>query len=166
MKVTLGPFRAILFIALVAGTLDITENLVFNLLRHVTPWQVFQYIASGLIGLRAFRLGWDSVALGVVVHYLIALGWTTLFYLVGRNAPLVVRRPVLAGAVYGCVVYLVMTFLVLPHTGVPHARAAITIASRVSGPRAHLLHRVAGGLSHPARDSSASLTSKGLAPPP
>ena len=29
---------SILWIGLVAGTLDITENLVFNLFRGITPW--------------------------------------------------------------------------------------------------------------------------------
>ncbi len=41
---------------LVAGTLDITDNLVFNQLRGITPWRVFQYIASGLIGRQAFQV--------------------------------------------------------------------------------------------------------------
>ncbi len=46
---TLGIFKTILWIGLVAGTLDIAENLVFSQLRGVTPWRVFQYIASGLM---------------------------------------------------------------------------------------------------------------------
>ena len=48
--------RTILWIGLVAGTLDITENLVFSQLRGVTPWRVFQYIASGLIGTSFFTI--------------------------------------------------------------------------------------------------------------
>ena len=48
--------RTILWIGLVAGTLDITENLVFRQLRGVTPWRVFQYIASGLIGTSFFTI--------------------------------------------------------------------------------------------------------------
>jgi hypothetical protein len=122
----------ILWISLVAGTLDITENLVFNHFRGFTAGHVFQYIASGLIGMKSFRSGWSSVALGVVIHYAIALTWTAIFFLAALKFPTMTRRPFLTGVVYGCVVYLIMNFVVLPLSGVPHAPAAITIAARVN----------------------------------
>jgi hypothetical protein len=40
--------------------------------------------------------------------------------------------PILSGVVYGCLVYLVMNFVVVPHSGVPHPPAAVTLASRVN----------------------------------
>jgi hypothetical protein len=49
MRRVAKSFRTILWIGLVAGTLDITENIVFNAFRGVTPWRIFQFIASGLI---------------------------------------------------------------------------------------------------------------------
>lgn len=98
-------FRTILWIGLVAGTLDITENLVFSQLRGVTPWRVFQYIASGLLGTQAFQSGWASVLLGVTLHNTIALIWTGVFYVVARKFALVMRRPVLYGLLYGGVVF-------------------------------------------------------------
>ena len=48
-----SAFSVILRVGLIAGTLDITENLIFNELRAITPKMVFQYIASGLIGMKA-----------------------------------------------------------------------------------------------------------------
>jgi hypothetical protein len=36
----------ILWIGLVAGTLDITENIVFNAFRGITPLRVFQFIVA------------------------------------------------------------------------------------------------------------------------
>ncbi|MHB8542285.1 MAG: hypothetical protein ACYDCD_15290 [Candidatus Acidiferrales bacterium] len=66
----------ILWIGLLAGTLDITDNLIFNALRGITPRMVFQFIASGLIGRKAFGAGFASVVLGVILHYVIALTWT------------------------------------------------------------------------------------------
>src|SRR6266446_542662 len=57
-------FVTTLWIGLLAGTLDITDNLIFNQLRGITPKMVFQYIASGLIGLKAFQDGLESVVLG------------------------------------------------------------------------------------------------------
>jgi hypothetical protein len=62
----------ILAIGLFAGTLDIADALIFNVLRGITPIQVLQYIASGLIGTASFRGGLASAGLGLVLHYLIA----------------------------------------------------------------------------------------------
>jgi len=126
-------------IGLIAGTLDITENLVFNAFRHITPVQIFQYIASGLTGAWAFHAGMESVALGVAIHYSIALFWTAVYYAASRSMVILIRRPVVCGLVYGAVVYLIMNFVVVPLTRVPHARAAMTLASRVSGVLALLL---------------------------
>jgi len=125
--------RAVLRIGLIAGTLDIGENLVFNAFRHITPAMVFQYIASGLTGSWAFHAGAASIALGVGIHYTIAMFWTAVFYQASRRMTVLVRRPVVSGLAYGAVVYLVMNFVVLPLTRVPHAHAAMTLASRVSG---------------------------------
>jgi uncharacterized membrane protein YagU involved in acid resistance len=124
---------SVMRIGLIAGTLDITENLVFNAFRHITPVQIFQYIASGLTGAWAFRAGMESVALGVAIHYTIALFWTAVFYAASRRLGVLIRRPVASGLVYGAMVYVIMNFVVLPLTRVPHARAAVTLASRVSG---------------------------------
>jgi hypothetical protein len=118
----------ILWIGLFAGTLDITDNLIFNQLRGITPKMVFQYIASGLIGMQAFRGGLPSVALVVALPYAIALIWE------GR---------VLCGKPQACdskpAACSNMNFIILPLSGVPHPRSAVTIASRVNGVLALLL---------------------------
>lgn len=75
-----GAFSVVMQIGLIAGTLDLTENLIFNQFRGITSKMVFQYIASGLIGTKSFQSGVASVVLGVVLHYLIALAWTGVFY--------------------------------------------------------------------------------------
>jgi hypothetical protein len=129
----------ILWIGSFAGTLDITDNLIFNQLRGITPKMVFQYIASGLIGMQAFRGGLLSTALGVAIHYTIALIWTGVFYGASRKLAILSRRPVLSGLVYGGAIYLFMNFIVLPLSRVPHPRSAITIASRVNAVLALLL---------------------------
>jgi hypothetical protein len=121
-------------IGLIAGTLDITENLIFNAFRGITPKMVFQFIASGLIGIHAaVALGTVSVALGVAIHYLIATWWTLVFYLARRKLRFLLGRPAIWGILYGGIVYIVMNFVVLPLTRIPHPKAATTVASRVSG---------------------------------
>ena len=37
-----GAFLSICWIGLVAGTLDISENLIFNSFRSITPYMIFQ----------------------------------------------------------------------------------------------------------------------------
>ncbi|HTX40635.1 MAG TPA: hypothetical protein VMD25_02315, partial [Acidobacteriaceae bacterium] len=119
---------AVLRIGLIAGTLDIGENIIFNAFRHITAMQIFQYIASGLTGRWAFQAGAASVALGVGIHYTIALTWTAVYYAASRRMSVLVRRPVACGLAYGGVVYLAMNLAVLPLTRVPHARAAMSVA--------------------------------------
>lgn len=46
-----GPIGLILRTGLIASTLDITDSLIFNEFRGITPTMVFHYIASGLFGI-------------------------------------------------------------------------------------------------------------------
>jgi uncharacterized membrane protein YagU involved in acid resistance len=128
----LSPILAIFIIWLVAGTLDISENLIFNHFRAVTPTMVFQYIASGLIGMRSFTSGNSSVVLGVLLHYTIALIWTLVFFAASRFIGELTRYPVFCGLIYGLFVYLVMNLAVLPLSRVPPLRH-VTLVSRVNG---------------------------------
>jgi uncharacterized membrane protein len=128
-----GALGSVVRVGLIAGTLDITENLIFNAFRHITPVMIFQYIASGLTGRWAFGAGMASVLLGVAIHYTIAFFWTAVYWVASRRMGVLIGRPVVCGLVYGAVVYLIMNFVVLPLTRVPHSRTATTVASRVSG---------------------------------
>jgi uncharacterized membrane protein YagU involved in acid resistance len=125
-------FPGILWVALIAGTLDISENLFFNFFRNITPYMIFQYIASGLIGMKAFDEGMASVVLGVVIHYSIAFTWTAIYHAANRKIPLLLRRPVFCGLLYGVFVYIVMTFIVFPLTRVTHLTKAVTLPARIN----------------------------------
>jgi len=139
MTRTIPTLMTILWIGLIAGTLDIADNLIFNQFRGISPIRVFQYIASGLIGMKSFQLGLASVALGVLIHYTIALFWTGVFYTASRKFSILVRRPVICGLLYGVVVYLVMNFVILPLSQVPPRPAAVTLPSRINAVLALLL---------------------------
>ena len=134
-----NAFSVVVTIGLIAGTLDITDSLVFNHFRGITPTMVFQYIATGLIGMRAVDLGLASVALGVVLHYTIALTWTAIFYAASHKLAILTRRPVISGLLYGAFVYVVMNFIVLPLSRVPHVHATATLAARINAVLALLL---------------------------
>jgi hypothetical protein len=89
---------SVLRIGLIAGTLDIGENIIFNAFRHITAIQIFQYIASGLTGPWAFHAGGASVALGIAIHYTIATTWTAIYFVLSRRAAVLVRRDTMRAA--------------------------------------------------------------------
>jgi hypothetical protein len=111
----LSPARAILYGTLVVGTLDISDALIFFGLRGAAPVRIFHSIAAGLLGRDAARAGGRPTAfLGGFLHYFIAFGIVAVFYAASRKIPLLIRRPWLAGPLYGVLVYLFMNLVVIP----------------------------------------------------
>ena len=106
--------RAALRGGLIAGVLDIADALIFHGLRGVAPSRVLQAIASGLLGRDAFGGGPATAALGLGLHFFIALTAASVYVLASLRMPLLLRRPVRCGAAYGLVVYAVMQWVVLP----------------------------------------------------
>ena len=108
--------RTILWGGLICGTLDIGAAFVFAGRRHVGPIRVLQGIAEALLGPASQRGGTPTALLGLLMHFGVALGWTAVFYGLSRRLPILVRRPVPSGLIYGAVVYLVMYRGVIPLT--------------------------------------------------
>lgn len=98
------------------GVLDLTAAIVQWRIRGVSPVRIMQSIASGLLGRSAFEGGAATAALGVALHFFIALVWATVFYGLSRIQPWLLRYPVLAGTAYGVVVYFFMYDVVLPRS--------------------------------------------------
>jgi hypothetical protein len=74
----------------------------------------FQVIAAGLLGRSAYDNPGSSAVLGLTLHFLIAAGLVVTYFLASRFAPLLVRRPVICGALFGLAVYVVMYHVVIP----------------------------------------------------
>ncbi len=126
-------------VGLIAGTLDMSDAIIYSHIRGVTAERVCQYIASGLIGMKAFSMGAESAVLGVILHYFIAMSWTTIFYVASRRLMVLTRHPILGGLLYGLAVYLFMNLIVLPLSGVPRPKGPISLVSRVNGVLAVML---------------------------
>jgi hypothetical protein len=100
---------------LVAGTLDIVYACTFwAVKRGVPPLRIFQSVAAGLLGKASFDGGAKTAALGLLLHYFIATSMSVTYYLVARRMPALGRRPVLLGAAYGLLLYVIMNYVVLP----------------------------------------------------
>jgi uncharacterized membrane protein YagU involved in acid resistance len=100
---------------LVAGTLDIAYACLFWAIKSDVPVQrILQSVAAGLLGKTSFQGGGATAALGLALHYLIALSMSVVYYLVARRWPLLWQRPVLCGAAYGLLLYAIMNYVVVP----------------------------------------------------
>jgi hypothetical protein len=120
---------AILIGWLVAGILDITSAILITLYYHGSVTRMLQGIASAAIGKRAFDGGNATAALGLGFHFLIALIWTTVFYLASRRLRFLTEHAVVSGVLYGVVVYLIMYLGVQPLFGL-HPKFALLTTSR------------------------------------
>lgn len=112
------PFPAIVVGGLIVGVLDLTYAILVYSPRR--PIRVLQAVASGLLGARSFTGGTQSAALGVVLHFVIALCAATVFYLASRRLAFLLQRPILFGMIYGGLVYTFMHLVVLPLSAVNH----------------------------------------------
>lgn len=110
---------AILPGALLAGILDGTDAVVTVWMRSIPIARLFQYIASGLLGVQAFQGGWPVAALGVLLHFVVAAGAAATYHLFSLKLPLLIRRPAISGPIFGVGVYLFMHYLVLPLSSAP-----------------------------------------------
>ena len=80
---------------------------------------VWQYIASGALGMAAFEGGIASALLGVFFHLIISFVIAAVFILSAARIPLL-RRYVIAGALlYGLGVFIVMNMIVTPLSAAP-----------------------------------------------
>jgi uncharacterized membrane protein YagU involved in acid resistance len=114
---------AILVGGLFAGAFDITYAVVFSAFRGVAPMRILQSVASGLLGAPAYDGGIPTAALGLLLHFLMALLIASIYYLASRRLPLLSRHAVVCGALFGAGVYAVMNLVVLPlsaFTGKPN----------------------------------------------
>jgi uncharacterized membrane protein YagU involved in acid resistance len=114
-----GPARANAALAiflggLIAGVLDISSAFLLNGPKGVAPLRLLQAIASGLLGAHAYKGGLATAAVGLACHFSITFGAAAAYYAVSRVWPLLVRKAVVCGLLYGIVVYVITNYVVVP----------------------------------------------------
>ena len=114
------PLPAIAVGGLIAGTLDLTYAILVYSRRN--PIRVPQHIASGLLGTQSFSGGATTATLGVLLHFVIALGAATVYFLASRKLTLMAEHAVLCGMIFGGLVYIFMHTVVIPLSAI-HPRA-------------------------------------------
>jgi uncharacterized membrane protein YagU involved in acid resistance len=120
MTAMAARFRAVLVGGSIAGALDILFALSFAATNGMPPQRLLQLVASGLLGDAAYAGGAPTALLGLAAHFALSYLWAALFVAAAAWQPRLVARPVLAGAVFGVVVFLAMRLVVLPLSAFPH----------------------------------------------
>jgi hypothetical protein len=104
----------------IAGSLDILLAFVNAWLSSgVSPERVLRFIASGLIGTKAFQDPDGMALLGLAIHFFIAFFWTAVFFFCYPICKGIVRSKFMQGVLYGIFVWLIMNVVVLPVTNTP-----------------------------------------------
>lgn len=111
---------AVLVGGLVGGTLDILFAISFAAYNGISAMRLLQSVASGLLGRDAYTGGGASAALGLLLHFAMAIAFAGAFVLASRRLPLLVRRTVIFGGLFGVGVFLLMRLVVLPLSAFPH----------------------------------------------
>lgn len=114
--------RSILTAWLIAGTMDITAACTqYYINTGKGPEGVLRYVASGLIGKSAGNGGIEIPLLGLLLHYIVALVFTLIFFWLYPRLKFMQVNKWITGLVYGMVVWVIMNRLVVPlsaaHTG-------------------------------------------------
>lgn len=111
----LRPATLVVAAGLTAGTLDIVFAWLFWALKAGVPARrILQSVASGLLGRASFEGGWGTAALGLLLHFGIAVTMAAAWYVVARRVAALRRRPAAWGAAYGLLLYGIMNLMVVP----------------------------------------------------
>ncbi|HEY0582998.1 MAG TPA: hypothetical protein VGE94_12500 [Chloroflexota bacterium] len=108
-----------------AGLLTgVTDGLFASVLSvafyHSTVTRLFQGVAATVLGPAAFDGGMATAALGVLMHFGVALGWSAVFLVLLDHSQWIrgaLRSPngvLKVASVYGPFIWLVMSLLVIP----------------------------------------------------
>jgi hypothetical protein len=110
-----GMGKAIFWGGLWCGILDFMSAVTAWHSRGATFMSVGQSIAGGLLGRAdAIQGGWRTALLGVFLHFVIAFGAAITYYVASRRITFLTEHPVVAGLLYGELVFLFMNMVVLP----------------------------------------------------
>jgi uncharacterized membrane protein YagU involved in acid resistance len=108
-----------------AGLLTgVTDGLFSSVLSvafyHSTVTRLFQGVAATLLGPTVFDRGLSTAAIGLLMHFGVAFGWSAVFLILHDRSPWLrrlVRSPngiLKVAAPYGPAVWMVMSLVVIP----------------------------------------------------
>jgi uncharacterized membrane protein YagU involved in acid resistance len=123
-----------LLAGLVAATLDIIFAYSFWAWKaNVPATRILQSIAAGVMGRASFQGGAATAWLGLGLHVFIAVMMAAVYAAAAARLPVLRDHPWRAGVLYGLLLYIVMTYVVVPlSAAVPQSKDLLWIASSVA----------------------------------
>jgi hypothetical protein len=116
---------------LTAGTLDLLQACI------LFGWDIPLAIAAGFIGKHALDGGAGFYALGVLLHFFIALSAAAIYYAASRRLRFLRESWLVCGLFFGAAVELVMRLAVLPLSAL-HARGPYELSDLIQGLLVHM----------------------------
>ena len=109
-----GLLARIVTAGLAGALVDFIYATAVGLIDGRGPVRVWQGVAGGWLGKAARDGGLASAGLGLANHIAIAACMAGAYVLAATRLPILYRRPVAMGALYGLALYIVMYRIVLP----------------------------------------------------
>ena len=109
--------KPILYAGALVGVLDIAAACInAGVAYGFGPLRLLKGVAGGLLGRSAIQGGFATAALGLAMHFTMALTVTTIFYALSRRLPLAQKLwgVVAVGLLYGAAVFAVNNFATPP----------------------------------------------------
>ena len=117
---------------LIAGSIDLLQACV------LFGWDIPLAIAGGLLGKQAFQGGAATYALGIFLHFFIALSAASIYYGASRKLVFLREYPLICGLFFGAAVNEVMNLVVLPLSAL-HARGPYRLHDLILGLVVHMI---------------------------
>lgn len=141
--------KAIGFTTLIAGILDLVAAILQTLVAGGNPGKMLRYIASGIFGHPSFSGGAHFAAMGLAFHYMIALIWTAIFFILYPAIRKFSKNWVFGGLLWGLFIWIIMNLVVLPLSNVPPSQwdilraliALLVVISAMGMPISYLAYR-------------------------
>jgi uncharacterized membrane protein YagU involved in acid resistance len=114
-----GIVQAVLLGGALCGILDAIAASTSAAMLGTSPVRLWKYVASGLLGQNALQCSSRIALVGLLLHFLIAFIWATIFCLAALFVLWMLRWPAGAGIIYGIAIYTIMNLVVLPLSAAP-----------------------------------------------
>jgi hypothetical protein len=99
---------------LIAGAANLVYAVIAFGLTGVPAMRLLQGIASGLFGEAAYSGGVPAAICGGVLHFAMSIAMAGAYVAASLRFPVLLRQPMLCGAVYGVALFVLMHYVVVP----------------------------------------------------
>jgi uncharacterized BrkB/YihY/UPF0761 family membrane protein len=112
--------KELLKVTIIAGSLDILAAFCQGyLISKISPSVILQYIASGILGDSAFKGGFGTQLLGLLIHFLIAFACVAGYYFLYPRIKLLRFNWLLSAFFIAVIAWSVTNLAVIPLSRIP-----------------------------------------------